>query len=115
MGLMLPEFDTVEVGKPASATDLLVAGLIGFLLGYKIGGFVGYWQEISPNPMGYVLSLQGNFIAGILGALIMGYLKYAEKKKEQLPQPETKRIAIYPHQRITEFVVIAMIGGLLGA
>jgi prolipoprotein diacylglyceryltransferase len=65
--------------------------------------------------MGYVLSLQGNFIGGILGAIIMGYLKYAEKKKEQLPQPETKRIAIYPHQRITEFVVIAMIGGLLGA
>jgi phosphatidylglycerol---prolipoprotein diacylglyceryl transferase len=115
MGLMLPEFDTIEVGKPASASDLFWAGLIGFLLGYKIGGFFGYWQEISPNPMGYVLSLQGNFIAGILGALIMGYLKYAEKKKEQLPQPEMKRIAVYPHQRITEFVVIAMIGGLLGA
>ncbi|HRO43503.1 MAG TPA: prolipoprotein diacylglyceryl transferase [Flavipsychrobacter sp.] len=114
-GLMVPEFTTIEVGKPATANEILWASLIGFILGHKIGGFYGYWQEISPNPMGYVFSLQGNFIAGIIGALIMGYLKYAEKKKEQLPKPEQKRIAIYPHQRITEFVVIAMIAGLAGA
>jgi len=115
LGLMVPEFTTIEVGKPATTNDILWASLIGFILGYKIGGFYGYWQEISPNPMGYVFSMQGNFIAGIIGALIMGYLKYAEKKKEQLPQPEQKRIAVYPHQRITEFVVIAMIAGLAGA
>jgi len=115
MGLMVPEFTTIEVGKPATANDLLWAAVIGFILGHKIGGFFGNWQEISPNPMGYVFSLQGNFIAGIIGALLMGYLKYAEKKKEALPEPQEKRIAIYPHQRITEFVVIAMIAGLAGA
>lgn len=115
MGLLVPSFTTIEVGKPASTNDLLWAGFTGFLLGYKVGGFYNNWQEISPNPMGYVFSLEGNFVAGILGALLLGFLKYAEKKKEQLPQPQQKRIAIFPHQRITEFVVIAMLAGLVGA
>jgi prolipoprotein diacylglyceryltransferase len=115
MGLMVPEFETIEVGKPASPNELLWAAVLGFILGFKVGGFYNHWQEISPNPMGYVFSLQGNFIAGIIGALLMGYLKYAEKKKEQLPEPKQKRVATYPHQRITEFVVIAMIAGLAGA
>jgi len=115
MGLMVPEFATIEVGKPASANDLFWAAVIGFLLGHKVGGFFGNWQDISPNPMGYVFSLRGNFIAGIIGALLMAYLKYAEKKKEALPEPQQKRVAIYPHQRITEFIVIAMVAGLAGA
>lgn len=115
MGLMLPEFETVEVGRPASMNDLLWASLTGFLLGFKIGGFYGHWQQISPNPMGYIFSLEGNFIAGIIGALLMGYLKYAEKKKEQLPEPQQKKIAIYPHHRLTEFIVAAMVAGLIGA
>ena len=115
MGLMRPEFQTIEIGKPATANEIFWAAFIGFMLGYKIGGFFSYWREISPNPMGYVFSLQGNIVAGILGALLMGYLKFAEKKKQQLPQPEEKKVAIYPHHRITEFIVIAMIAGLAGA
>ena len=115
LGLMTPVFQTIEVGRPASANDLLWAGLIGFLLGHKAGGFYGHWEEISPNPMGYLFSLQGNFIAGVLGALLMAYLKYAEKKKERLPRPEQRKVAVYPHQRITEFIVIAMVAGLAGA
>ena len=105
LGLMTPVFQTIEVGRPASANDLLWAGLIGFLLGHKAGGFYGHWEEISPNPMGYLFSLQGNFIAGVLGALLMAYLKYAEKKKERLPRPEQRKVAVYPHQRITEYIV----------
>lgn len=115
MGLMLPQFETEIVGKPASANDLFWASLIGFVLGYKVGGLFGNWQEVSPNPMGYVFSLQGNILAGIAAALIMGYMKYAEKKKQQLPEPKEQRTAIYPHHRITEFVVAAMVAGLIGA
>lgn len=115
MGLLLPEFETIEVGKPASINELIISAIIGFLLGYKLGGFYGHWQEISPNPMGYIFTIQGNFIAGIIGALLFAYSKYAEKKKELLPEPKLKRVAVYPHQRLTEFIVIAMIGGLVGA
>ncbi len=115
MGLMLPEISVVEVGKPASANELLWSAILGFILGYKVGGFFNHWQEISPNPMGYIFSLQGNILGGIVGALLLAYMKYSEKKKEQLPEPKQQRVAIYPHHRITEFVVLAMVAGLAGA
>ncbi|HTN44931.1 MAG TPA: prolipoprotein diacylglyceryl transferase family protein [Flavipsychrobacter sp.] len=114
-GLMQPEFETVKIGEPLKTSELLWSAVIGFLLGYKIGGFWSYWQEISPNPMGYIFSLQGNLLVGVLLAAIMGYAKYVEKKKQQLDEPVEKRVAIYPHMRITEFIVAAMIAGLAGA
>ncbi len=114
-GLLLPEFTTIETGKPASTMELFWSALIGFVLGYKLGGIFGNWQEISPNPMGYLFSLKGNVLIGIIGALLMGYSRYSEKKKQVLPQPQTKRIAVYPHQRVSEIILLAFIGGIVGA
>ncbi|RYE25848.1 MAG: diacylglyceryl transferase [Sphingobacteriales bacterium] len=114
-GLLHPTYEENEVGKPATTNELLWAAVLGFLLGYKVGGIFGNVAQIAPNPMGYIFSVEGNWIAGILGALLLGYSKYAEKKKEQLPQPEIKRVAIYPHQRIGEILMVAAIGGLIGA
>lgn len=114
-GLLQPEFTTIEIGHPASVNELLWAAIIGFIIGYKAGGFIGHAAEVAPNPMGYLFSLQGNILIGIAGALVMGYAKYAEKKKQQLPEPQTKRVAIYPHQRVGEFVIIAAVAGLAGA
>lgn len=115
LGLLTPTFSEMEIGKPATANELLWAALLGFLLGYKIGGIYGHAGDIAPNPMGYLFSIQGNVIAGIIGALIVGYTKYAEKKKQQLPEPQTKRIATFPHQRVSELAILAAIGGFAGA
>lgn len=114
-GLLVPTFGTIEVGKPASTNELFWSALIGFILGYKLGGIFGNAAEIAPNPMGYLFSLDGNIFVGIAGALIMAYSKYSEKKKQQLPQPETKKIAIHPYQRVTEMAMIAAIAGFAGA
>lgn len=114
-GLLVPEFKDIEVGRPASPNELLISALVGFLIGYKIGGLFGHFAEVSPNPMGYLFSIQGSIIGGIIGALIFGYTRYAEKKKEQLPEPKMKRVAVYPHQLMSEIVVIAAAGGLIGA
>lgn len=114
-GLLLPTPTVIETGRPASSADLLWSGITGFLLGFKLGGIPGHWQEIAPNPMGYIFSTEGNLIIGILGAALMAYLKHKEKKKQQLPEPKKQTVLIYPHQRITEFVVIAMVSGLAGA
>jgi prolipoprotein diacylglyceryltransferase len=115
MGLMSPTLREVEVGKPATVNDYLFSAVLGFFLGYKIGGLFGHWTTIAPNPMGYLFSAQGNFIAGIIGALLLGAIKYFDKKKEQLPEPKIKKELVYPHQRITEIVVMAAFGGLAGA
>jgi phosphatidylglycerol:prolipoprotein diacylglycerol transferase len=95
--------------------DLFWSALIGFILGYKLGGIWGHTAEISPNPMGYMFSLQGNFLIGIAGGLIAGYIKYAEKKKQQLAQPQTKTIVVHPYQLVTEIAMTAAIAGFAGA
>ena len=114
-GLFLPEYEIMVVGKPLSQTDLLISCVIGFLIGYKFGGLFTNFHLVSQDPMSYLFSLNGNFIGGIIGAIGSGYLKYAEVKKQVLPEPKEVRVTIYPHDRITEIVVVAALGGLAGA
>ena len=114
-GLLIPEISSITVGEPASTNELIWSAVLGFVLGYKVGGLFGHFSEISPNPAGYLFSVKGSLIVGIVGALVMAYSTYAEKKKKQLPEPETKKVAIYPHQRMGEILAIAAIGGLIGA
>jgi phosphatidylglycerol:prolipoprotein diacylglycerol transferase len=114
-GLLHPEIESVEVGKPASAAELVFSAIIGFLIGLKVVGVFGHFAEVSPDPMDYLLSLRGSVIGGIIGAALIGYSKYAEKKKEQLPEPKIKRVAVYPHDLMTEIVMVAAVGGLIGA
>ena len=115
MGLLHPQLETMEVGRPVTMTDLLVSAITGFLIGFKIGGLFGHFAEISPDPMGYLFSAGGNFLTGLLGAALLGYARYAEKKKEELPEPVIKKFMVYPHERITEIVVVAAVAGLIGA
>jgi phosphatidylglycerol---prolipoprotein diacylglyceryl transferase len=114
-GLLLPEIRTVETGKPLTMAELAISIVIGFLIGFKIGGVFGHFAEVSPDPMGYLLSASGNLVGGIIGAVVIGFSKYAEKKKQELPEVKISRVAVYPHELITEVVVIAAIGGLAGA
>ena len=114
-GLLLPEYKNIEVGRPISINELILSVITGFLLGFKIGGVFGHVQEVSPDPMGYLLSMKGNLLFGLAAAVLYGYTKYAEGKKQELPEPKIKTIAIYPHDLIMEIVMVAAIGGLAGA
>jgi prolipoprotein diacylglyceryltransferase len=114
-GLLVPQFKEIEIGKPASINELIWFGLLGFILGLKVGGFWGHAAEISPNPLGYLFSAKGNILVGIIGALTLAYIRYNEKKRKQLPEPEIKEVAIHPHERVADIVFIAAAAGLVGA
>ncbi|GAA4465833.1 hypothetical protein GCM10023093_18680 [Nemorincola caseinilytica] len=115
LGLLHAEIRTIEVGRPASMAELAMSALTGFIIGFKIGGMFGNFAEISPDPMGYLFSAKGNLLAGLVVAAIMAYTRYAEKKKQQLPEPEMRKVSVYPHELITEIVVVAAVAGLIGA
>lgn len=114
-GLMQPTIHTVEEGKPATSSEILLSALGGFILGFKVGGFFGHWQEIAPDPASYLFSAQGNLLAGLAVGVLLGYLKYSGRKKAALPRPVQKKIATWPHQRIGEVVLIAAVAGIIGA
>jgi phosphatidylglycerol:prolipoprotein diacylglycerol transferase len=115
LGLLPPYQKDVMVGEPASITDYLMSGLLGFVLGFKILAVALDYGVFSANPQAFILSAQGNIIGGILGAALFAFLKYQEKKKEQLPTPKKETIKVHAYELTGDITLMAAIGGISGA
>jgi phosphatidylglycerol---prolipoprotein diacylglyceryl transferase len=114
LALLLPREETIVVGKPATFFDLLLNFITGFLFGYKlIGVMIGKPADVTAQD--YIFSSQGNWIAGILLGLLLAVLKWVEKNKQKAISPEQRSIRIWPHDRVGDIVVIALIFGIIGA
>lgn len=111
----LPEIVEEEVGKPATISELVLMALLGFLAGYKLLGLFTNATAVGKDPVGFLLSTQGNILGGLVLAAVFTYSRYAAKKKQQLPQPKKQRVSVYPHQRVADIIFIAAIGGFGGA
>ncbi len=114
-GLLHPMVTTIVVGKPATMSEYIWAVISGFLIGFKVGGIFGNIAQVSPDPLGYIFSTQGNFLVGLVAAALFFYLKYSEKKKQELPKPEERKVLTHPHQRAMEILLIAAVAGMAGA
>lgn len=113
-GLLLPREETVVVGKPASLMDLISNGLLGFLFGYKfIGVIFSKSPEISAQE--YIFSKEGSIWGGLLVGAILAAAKWYEKNKRKLKTPEYRPMRIWPHDRVGDIVIIALLFGILGA
>lgn len=111
-GLLLPREETVTVGTSASIADLLINFLTGFVFGFKLIGFI---IDKPADPQNYIFSKSGNILAGIgLGLVLMGF-KWWEKNKQKLKTPEQRNLRIWPHDRVGEIVILALVFGILGA
>jgi prolipoprotein diacylglyceryl transferase len=105
----------VMVGQPATLMELALNFLLGFLLGYKILALFLLKNSATEDPQAFIFSTMGSWPAGIgLGVLFAG-LKWWEKRKRQLPKPEIRTVRIWPHDRVGEITIIALVFGLLGA
>jgi phosphatidylglycerol---prolipoprotein diacylglyceryl transferase len=114
-GLLQGRDESIVVGKPASISELLVNFIIGFVVGYK---FIGLFISSSPltaNPQDFVMSSEGSWPAGLVLGLFFAGLKWWEKQKQRLPEPEQRKIRIWPHDRVPDMAVLAAMFGFLGA
>lgn len=107
--------EKVVTGKPVNTTEVLIHGLLGFVLGHKILGLALEWTEASQHFQSYILSARGNFLGGLIAGGIFAYLKYRSAKKQELPRPKEEMVMVMPHQRVPDFTVMAAVAGLLGA
>lgn len=114
-GILKPISKLEEINKPISQQDLIVSALIGGIVGYKFVYLFLNYSAFSDDPQAYMLSFDGNFVGGIIGAAIFGYLKYREGEQVKGKKHETKTVLVYPQQLVPNFVTIAAIAGLLGA
>ncbi len=114
-GLLLPREETITTGKPASFLDLFINGLVGFIFGYKlIGAFLASRQS-GIDLQEYIFSREGSIGGGLLLAAVLIFLKYREKNKQKLAKPEKRTIRIWPHDRVGDIVIFALIFGIIGA
>lgn len=114
-GLLQPTEDEITVGEPATASDLIVNFLLGFLLGYKILALFFLSSDATQDPQAFIFSGMGSWPLGIATGLLFAGLKYWEKKKQQLQKPEKRKVRIWPQDRVGEITVLALIFGLVGA
>jgi len=114
-GLLQPVEMEMVVGQPATIGELLLNFFLGFLLGFKILALFIMNSSVTDDPQAFIFSTQGSWPAGIALGLLFAGLKWWEKKKQKLDKPEKRIIRIWPHDRVGEITIIALVAGLLGA
>lgn len=114
-GLLKPINVKYLKGKPASFFDYVSAGLFGFIFGFKIIYAALNYSAFVENPQTLMLSMQGNWIAGIALAAVAIYYRYYESKKQSLPEPLMQEEVVHPYQLLGNITMIAALVGILGA
>lgn len=115
LGLMHAIKRTVVEGLPATRNEIILNALLGLVLGFKLVYIAFNYTLFTQDPPSMVFSMQGNFLAGILGAIALGYYTYYEKEKQKLEKPLKKELVLYPHDLMGTIIIIAAVFGLLGA
>jgi phosphatidylglycerol---prolipoprotein diacylglyceryl transferase len=113
-GLLSPREEIITVGKPASVSDLIINAIIGFVFGYKVLGLLLSLSD-NINPQEYIFSSQGSVFGGLLLAVALAGLKWHEKNKQKLKEPERRNVRIWPHDRVADISIIGLVFGILGA
>lgn len=114
-GLLQPTEINVVVGKPASIVELLLNFILGFIFGYKILGLFLLSNSTTSDPQTFIFSSMGSWPAGIGLGLVFAGFKWWEKNKQRLPKPEERKIRFWPHDRVGEITILALVFGLIGA
>lgn len=114
-GLLQPVEMEMMVGQPATLSELLLNFFLGFLLGFKIIALFIMKSSATDDPQAFIFSTQGSWPAGIALGLLFAGLKWWDKNKQKLAKPEKRIVRIWPHDRVGEITIIALVAGLLGA
>ncbi len=114
LGLLHPREEMIIVGKPASFMDLLINAIVGFLFGYKVFGLL-FNKAPEINAQEYIFSKEGNILGGLVIAAVLAGLKWFDKNKQKLKTPERRAVRIWPHDRVGDIVILALVFGILGA
>ncbi len=114
-GLLKPTLKPVIIGAPASMQDLILNGLFGFIIGFKLPILVLEYSEFVQHPPSYILSTKGLFVGGVIGAAIGLYLRKKEADKTKLSTPKQEMVTMHPHEHVSNMTLIAAIAGILGA
>ena len=114
-GYIHPFEKTVEIGRKISISELIGNGLFGFALGYKLVDAALNYSTLLDDTQGFILSLRGNWIGGIVGGILFAYWAWYESKKQELPTPKKERVTVHPYQLMGSILLWSAVFGFAGA
>jgi len=114
-GLLTPGSRKRIIGAKAKPEEYIYNAIGGFLFGFKLVYLFSNYTLFADNPQSLLLSFDGSFLGGILGAAILSYWKYYEVNKALLPEPKIVVEPVNAEDHLGNIVMIAVIGGILGA
>ena len=114
-GLIQPQTRKRTVGAPADPMEYVYNAIGGFFIGYKLVYLISNYALFADNPQSMLLSFDGSFLGGILGAAILAYWKYFEVKKSLLPQPKVIEEKVNAEDHLGNIIMLGVVGGILGA
>ncbi len=114
-GIFLAIYKKVKIGEPATVQNILISGLIGFLIGYKLVDAAMNYYEFVDNPQIFILSGRGSFGGGILIGILSAVYTWWDKNRRKLSSPTWEEQKIMPHELTGNLIVIAGISSILGA
>lgn len=117
-GLMAPTEKEVVVGSSAGPLAWGSSALLGMVLGWKVLWLLlnaGSLFDGAGPPQQHLFSGAGYPLLGVLGAAIMGYLRYREDIGQRLDQPRCEKVRVHPWERTGNITLMAAVGGVVGA
>ncbi|MFN6116072.1 MAG: prolipoprotein diacylglyceryl transferase [Flavobacteriales bacterium] len=114
-GLLKAATRKVIIGAPATVSELLVQGVLGFVLGYKLLYMVLHLSEATADPQGFLLSGQGSLVGGLLGSAAMASFAWWDKQRNRLKEPRTETVQMLPSEHAGNVTLTAALWGLIGA
>ena len=114
-GLLKPTSRSVLQGAGPKWSDVVINGIVGFLLGFKVAYVINNFAEFKADAAGVIFSSKGNVLIGIVSLLVFGGYVYWLGIKNKLEKPKLVKEVIYPHQKAGDMIIVAAVSGIIGS
>jgi phosphatidylglycerol---prolipoprotein diacylglyceryl transferase len=112
---------TIKVlrGKKITPSEYLLSAVLGFFLGAKVLYLILNFSTVGDHAADVILSFEGSFIGGLIGAGIALWVRYndgvKERKKYNINVPTVLEEPFHPYQHIGNLTLLAALTGIIGA
>jgi|JI6StandDraft_1071083.scaffolds.fasta_scaffold00382_9 phosphatidylglycerol:prolipoprotein diacylglycerol transferase len=114
-GLIQATTRKMMVGEGAKPAELIMQGIVGFVVGWKGLYILLNTAEVTADPPAFLLSGTGNIIGGIIVAALFVWMLWREKEKHRLKEPKEQTVTIHPAQHGGNITLTAALWGFIGA
>jgi len=104
-----------KVGGLSNFKNILLSGISGFLIGYKLGYCVFNFHQFLINPQFFIFSIEGNWITAIISMILAGCGYFLKQRSLDPIKPGNIVELVHPYQLMDKLLFWCGVYGFLGA